>query len=197
MKIKRFIAVVLILISGILTSACSSPDEWFNNGKYGTFKINVKNIERHVKSFNFIDENGCTYDSDNHCFTFSFKAVLNNNVKRIDEDIEVVYVVNLIVDYYDSTNSFVTKEWENIEIDLNFGNGERQQPETSGEAVVTVAPIENAVEFGEASATKSIYYYQGVKRVAKATMEIVYIKSASGKLFIDRPEVIESSSATV
>ena len=124
----------------------------------------------------------------------NIETINNDNIDSIKEKVIIKSVVNLSVIYYDKKGNWQNKEWENIEVKLEFGQGER--PEEFG--VVTTMLVSAAEEvvnkFGEAKATTEIYF-QDVSSVAQAAMELVYIKEASGKVFIDRPPVEEDSSS--
>ena len=200
---KIFLSMFLMLIA-MFTSACSA-EELEEQSKYGSIRVGVQEAATHFSRLSLVegDEYNGYFTNDvsgslakgMHGFRFTLELIANDNVINIKEKVEIVFVVDLTVTYYDMSSYAQRREktYENIAFKFVFEAEER--PGVSGGVVATVGPTAG-LPFGVARHTREVYYYD-VSQVIKIVMTPRYVKSAKGKIYVKKPPKQDESSSLV
>ena len=189
MKKFKLLSILLMILVCVFSSACTDDDEWFNNGKYGTFKMTLKNADAYIDSVEVVDENTKLWVDENEStkitpttfttnskggvFSFIFALVLNHRITDVPEDVVVEYVINLKASIYDKSGGYIEKEWENMIVKFVVNSGTKYYNKHKKQVIVGVSKIDLS--------------YPDVSRCLSVSMTPLYIKEISGKVFIDRP----------
>jgi len=189
MKKFKLLSILLMILVCVFSSACTDDDEWFNNGKYGTFKMTLKNADTYIDSVEVVDENTKLWVDENEStkitpttftsnskggvFSFIFALVLNHRITDVPEDVVVEYVINLKASIYDKSGGYTEKEWDNMAVKFVVKSENKYFNKNKKQVFVGVSEI--------------VLSYPDVSRCLSVSMTPLYIKEISGKVFIDRP----------